>query len=194
MRAAINGLEVFLYATACLKHKEDLQLTMNDNRHSLDVELDETFRRMIRKFVVERDKVIIKGEISPPQLVVLGKLYKDGPQKAGVLSEELDFSPGATTALCDKLVDSGYVYRTRPESDRRIVLLHITEKGADFCNQLHSSSPDSRDFLFHDFTEEEKLTMLELCGRVLDKLPNYSDVLNQQFNRIFKEVIAIERE
>jgi DNA-binding MarR family transcriptional regulator len=158
----------------------------------LDIELDETFRKMIRKFVVERDKVLINDEISPPQLVVLSKLYMEGPQKAGALSEALDFSPGATTALCDKLVDGGYVFRTRPDSDRRVMMLQLTDRGIQFIERLHGSKSDSRGILFQTFSEDEKRLMLDFCKRVVGQLHGYSDVLMKEFNEIYKDEIVHE--
>jgi DNA-binding MarR family transcriptional regulator len=53
----------------------------------------------------------------------------DGPKTAGELSVATGLRPAATTALIDRLEKRGYVRRTRPETNRRIVLVEMTEQG-----------------------------------------------------------------
>ncbi|MBB3108632.1 DNA-binding MarR family transcriptional regulator [Paenibacillus phyllosphaerae] len=142
-------------------------------RHALLSELDDTFRKMIRRFVVERDKVQILGEISPPMIIVLSRLIREGPQKAGELSEAIDFSSGATTQLCNRLVSNGYIYRTRPEDDRRTVLLHITEKGRRFMQWLQSHDDHQRYGLFENFDDRELEAMIKYCVRIMGNFGDY---------------------
>ncbi|MFB9329293.1 MarR family winged helix-turn-helix transcriptional regulator [Paenibacillus aurantiacus] len=147
-------------------------------RNMLLHELDDAFRKMIRKFVAERDKVLIHGEVTLPMIVVLGKLLRDGPQKAGELSAETDFSSGATTQLCNRLVQGGYIYRTRPEDDRRTVLLHITDKGRAFMKWLHEQEDHDRYSLFDGFEEAELRNLLAYCGRIVDNMRPFFDSLH----------------
>lgn len=147
-------------------------------RNTLLFELDDAFRKMIRKFVAERDKVLIHGEVSLPMIVVLGKLLRDGPQKAGELAAETDFSSGATTQLCNRLVQGGYIYRTRPEDDRRTVLLHITEKGRAFMRWLHQQEDHDRYSLFDGFEEAELRDLLAYCERIVGNMRPFFDSLN----------------
>ena len=53
----------------------------------------------------------------------------DGPKSAGQLSAATGLRPAATTALIDRLAKRGFVRRLRPESDRRTVLVEMTELG-----------------------------------------------------------------
>ncbi|MBB6634816.1 MarR family transcriptional regulator [Cohnella thailandensis] len=133
---------------------------------------------MIRKFVVERDKVVIAGELNLPQLVVLGTLNFKGPHKAGELAEATDFSPSMLTALCNKLVDGGYIERTRPEEDRRTVLLAISAKGKEFIETLsRSKRKDKAPYLFEEFNEEELKLLLNFSGRILKRLDGFSEAI-----------------
>ncbi|TYP70221.1 MarR family winged helix-turn-helix transcriptional regulator [Paenibacillus methanolicus] len=157
---------------------------MTDRNNLLLYELDDAFRKMIRKFVGERDKVLIHGEVSLPMIVVLGKLLRDGPQKAGELAAETDFSSGATTQLCNRLVQGGYIYRTRPEDDRRTVLLHITEKGRAFMKWLHEQEDHDRFSLFDGFEEAELRDLLAYCGRIVDNMRPFFDSLHGLTERL----------
>lgn len=53
----------------------------------------------------------------------------DGPKTAGQLSTATGLRPAATTALIDRLTARGFVRRTRCETDRRTVLVEMTEQG-----------------------------------------------------------------
>lgn len=53
----------------------------------------------------------------------------DGPKSAGQLSAATGLRPAATTALIDRLAKRGLVRRLRSDSDRRTVLVEMTELG-----------------------------------------------------------------
>jgi DNA-binding MarR family transcriptional regulator len=53
----------------------------------------------------------------------------DGPKTAGQLSKATGLRPAATTALIDRLVAKGLVERVRDDTDRRQVLVQMTDEG-----------------------------------------------------------------
>ncbi|MEO6412231.1 MAG: MarR family transcriptional regulator [Pedococcus sp.] len=57
-------------------------------------------------------------------------ILSEGPRTAGELSAATGLRPAATTALIDRLVVKGFVVRQPSESDRRQVLVAMTEEGA----------------------------------------------------------------
>ena len=61
----------------------------------------------------------------------------DGPKTAGQLSSATGLRPAATTALIDRLVAKGLVERVPDETDRRQVLVQMTEQGHARTWQLY---------------------------------------------------------
>jgi DNA-binding MarR family transcriptional regulator len=53
----------------------------------------------------------------------------DGPKTAGELSKATGLRPAATTTLIDRLVAKGLVERLHNDTDRRQVLVQMTEEG-----------------------------------------------------------------
>jgi len=53
----------------------------------------------------------------------------DGPKTVGQLAAATGLRPAGTTALIDRLTKRGLVERIRTESDRRQVLVQMTEEG-----------------------------------------------------------------
>ena len=67
--------------------------------------------------------------MGPSEVAALEHLQGAGPMTPGQLGGRLSMSPGAVTALVDRLEKRGHVERTPNPKDRRSALLRETEKG-----------------------------------------------------------------
>jgi DNA-binding MarR family transcriptional regulator len=66
-------------------------------------------------------------------------LDQEGPMTAGRLAERARLSPGAMTALLDRLEDKGLARRTRDTEDRRRVLVEVTPELRQRAEQLYGA-------------------------------------------------------
>ncbi len=71
------------------------------------------------------------GELSHSQVRALFQLAKDDETTAGCLARKADLSPASMTAMLDQLEQDGFVTRRRSESDRRQVLVALTDAGRE---------------------------------------------------------------
>ncbi len=69
--------------------------------------------------------------IEASELAALEHLQAAGPMTLGRLGERLSMSPGALTALVDRLERRGFVERAPNPGDRRSALVHETEAGLE---------------------------------------------------------------
>lgn len=136
-------------------------------------EADWFFRKMVRKFVKERDKITVEG-MTLPAFMILRKLEREGDQRLGDLAEEFDFTSGAITAISDKLEGGGFAVRKRPDENRRTVLLSITDKGAELLRRHSSIGLRCMTLLFEGFTEEELALQIQFYRRIGDSLEQFS--------------------
>jgi DNA-binding MarR family transcriptional regulator len=90
---------------------------------------------------------------------LLDVLQMAGRMSAGELAKAGHLSPGAVTAALDRLERAGYVRRVRDESDRRRVLVELTDRMQELTGQLYGPLAASGDALLRDLTEEH-LTIL----------------------------------
>jgi DNA-binding MarR family transcriptional regulator len=67
----------------------------------------------------------------------LDVLDQEGPMTAGRLAERARLSPGATTALIDRLERKGYARRTRDTEDRRRVLVEVSPDLRERAEELY---------------------------------------------------------
>lgn len=151
---------------------------VNDIVWQAQEELDWYFRRMVRKFVKERDKVSVEG-ISLPGLLVLHKIEREGEQKLSDLGEQLDFTSGAVTGICDKLEAKGLAVRKPKPNDRRTVLLTITDEGRAFLERYAGVGERCITLLFDGFTPEELAAQSDYYQRIAANLERFSETILQ---------------
>ncbi|MFD7525028.1 MarR family winged helix-turn-helix transcriptional regulator [Paenibacillus chitinolyticus] len=149
---------------------------MHEKDWALYEEADWLFRRLVRKFVKERDKISVEG-IALPGMLILNSIHSQGEQRLGELAEQLDFTSGAVTALCDKLEAGGYAVRKRSESDRRSVALDITDKGRELLRRNGGLSAHMIGILFGGFTPEELERQIVFSRRLLERLDGFAEAV-----------------
>ncbi len=74
-------------------------------------------------------------EVTTEQYLVLRYLNVHGASPSSVLADHFDVNRSAITAMVDRLVTKGFVKRYRNESDRRVILLDITEQGREIAEK-----------------------------------------------------------
>lgn len=87
-------------------------------------ELDETFKSLVRRVVVDDDPA---ADLPLRQLRVCMALY-EGARSMSVLSRELGFSLSAMTQIADRLERAELVTRWFEGPDRRVRLLRLTPR------------------------------------------------------------------
>jgi DNA-binding MarR family transcriptional regulator len=79
------------------------------------------------------------GELSHAQVRALFQLEKDEESTAGCLAKGADVSPATMTAMLDQLERDGFVTRRRSETDRRQVLVALTDAGRERLAAKHAA-------------------------------------------------------
>ena len=74
-------------------------------------------------------------------------LDQEGPMTAGRLAERARLSPGAMTALLDRLEKRGFARRTRDTEDRRRVLVEVTPELRKMAAELYGTPAEAADAL-----------------------------------------------
>jgi DNA-binding MarR family transcriptional regulator len=98
--------------------------------------------------------------LDPTAFRCLDILDQEGPMTAGRLAERARLSPGAMTALLDRLEAKGYARRTRDTKDRRRVLVEIVPELRDRAVELYGSPEENADELA-DYTDEQLAFLVE---------------------------------
>lgn len=92
------------------------------------------------------------------------QMLRDGPMTQGQIQERLGTQPGSVSELISKLEKKKLLQRQRSETDRRKVLLTLTEKGGEM-SQRHTEYPATG--IYQALTETERETLAQLLSKLL---------------------------
>jgi DNA-binding MarR family transcriptional regulator len=76
-----------------------------------------------------RDQRCAKGDLTQGQIRALFTIDKTGEATAGDLAKAAELSPASVSTMLDTLERDGIVERRRSASDRRVVVVTLTESG-----------------------------------------------------------------
>lgn len=100
------------------------------------------------------------------QFGTLETLYHLGPLNQRSIGEKLLKSGGNITMVIDNLEKCGHVKRKKDPTDRRAVLIHLTEKGEAFIRDFFPRHLEKIKEEFSVLTESEKKQLAELCKKI----------------------------
>jgi DNA-binding MarR family transcriptional regulator len=95
-------------------------------------------------------------------------LTRNDPIRMSEIARALETSQANVTGLVDRLERAGYVERVRAESDRRVVQVGITVKGAETLAQLRTQYRQRVDHMLRHLDVEERKQLLALIMKALD--------------------------
>lgn len=113
-------------------------------------ELEAVIQQLVRLMhLFERDQIEAR-EFSSAQFYTLLSIRRNPGITIGELSDRLFTATSTTSRVVDKLVRQGYVQRSEAPSDRRAVLLTLTDAGTTAITELQEQvSSYYQDILEH---------------------------------------------
>ncbi len=115
------------------------------------------------------------GLFTEPQFRVMASLYREGERCLSGLAESLGVSLPTMSRLIQGLESRGLVCRHRSETDRRRVVLTLTETGITAYETLLRRTERHLVDWLGPLTEEERAEVIRLCKR-LDQLISNVDL------------------
>lgn len=106
-----------------------------------------------------------------PILAHLNQVEKAKTQKLG---EVAVITSGTITHTVNKLVKEGFVEKVQDKEDRRIYWVQITKEGRAAFQKVHDEHMKYLDYLLEDFSEDEKMAMIETMKALGKSIANKS--------------------
>lgn len=111
------------------------------------------------------------ADISVAAFQVLAIIEGEGkPLPPSVVAERMVTTTGTMTSVIDTLVRRGLVQRLPHPDDRRMLLIDITDAGRDVVDLVLPVTHRITKDIFQVLTEDERQRLLELLGRVQERL------------------------
>jgi DNA-binding MarR family transcriptional regulator len=137
--------------------------------HAVDAasELGQAFKRTVAALRRLRSRETRSpGGLSDAQYGLLFGLVDHEPRSSSELAELADVSPASATEMLEALAAAGLVRRQRSDTDRRVVLSSLTDRGLELVEQRRARYEPLWRAALAEFSDEQLLS----AAAVLDRL------------------------
>lgn len=124
-------------------------------------------RRLLRAAEMSERQLAASTGLTPSQLVVLQDVARHGETNAGSIATAVRFSQATVTNLVDRLVERGYVVRSRRERDRRQVWISITPDGRAALQDAPDTIQDQFRAGFEQLQDWEQAMLVAMLERLI---------------------------
>ncbi|MDD1480901.1 MarR family transcriptional regulator [Burkholderia thailandensis] len=129
-----------------------------------------------RQALVERlDRALGPLELTAQQISVILLLARGYARTPFELSRKLSYDSGSMTRMLDRLEKKGFVARARSESDRRVIELALTERGAQAAQALPALIATELNAQLEGFSAGELALLTDLLRRFIANAPGAAD-------------------
>lgn len=112
------------------------------------------------------NKHLTENNLTVSQFGTLEALLHLGPLNQRTIGRKLLKSGGNITMVIDNLQRNGLVTRIPDQSDRRAVLIHLTEEGESFIKKFFPEHLAKIKGEFSVLTDEEKKELARICKKL----------------------------
>ncbi|SFG58396.1 DNA-binding transcriptional regulator, MarR family [Halobacillus alkaliphilus] len=136
--------------------------------------------RYISGIIKQRGRVILNHyPITAPQFVALQWLLEKGDMTIGELSDYIHLACSTTTDLVDRMEKNKLVERVRDLKDRRVVRIHVLQKGEQIIHEVIEKRQDYLKEVLKDVPTDDVETLNNLLHVLHEKM---RDADQEQFD------------
>lgn len=130
------------------------------------------YRAQFLARLVQNDYMARIGDtgIAPAQAYVLGELWFDEPLSQVELARRLDIGKATVGQTLNRLERAGVIERRRVSSDRRVIMIHLTDKGRALRLPLREATIAQTNAIADRLGEDVVAQLTELLGRATTTL------------------------
>jgi DNA-binding MarR family transcriptional regulator len=127
-------------------------------------EIAMAFRQAQNRTQVFDELVADRLGINTTDLLCLDLIEQNGRLTAGRLAELAGLTTGAVTGVIDRLERVGYARRLRDESDRRRVLVELTDEAVTKTHAIYGPFKEEWDRLLSRYTADQLQMFIDMLG------------------------------
>ena len=138
---------------------------MEDNRFEYILNLESMIRFFFRQFSNELNR-LLGNSLTGTEFSILSHLSTKSPQIVTELSQEFQVSVSHITHVTDQLVRKQLAQRKRSQLDKRVVEIHITEKGKNLVEMISQKKKEYVNQKFSPLTTDEIKLLVRLFHQI----------------------------
>ncbi len=103
--------------------------TISKDLSDIGLAILKSLRKITRSIDLNSKRLSTESNLTAPQILALLIVYEDGPLTIAKIAEEIHLSASTLVGIIDRLEAKTLVVRERSKTDRRQVMVKITEEG-----------------------------------------------------------------
>ncbi|MFS0671858.1 MarR family winged helix-turn-helix transcriptional regulator [Ornithinibacillus sp. 179-J 7C1 HS] len=118
--------------------------------------------------LILKDK--IQSDLTSDQFSTMHFIYKKQRCTSTEIANEFGIGKSAVTAQITRLYDKGLIVRNRDDDDRRVIYLHVTEKGIEFVENTEKALFQELGTYLSHFDDEEIYMFIHTLEKLAKKM------------------------
>lgn len=139
-------------------------------KDQLLVQMQSTLETLLMRIKQEAQQLNEPENLAGGQFYLLFNLFQKGTCNASEVANMIGITSGAVTGMTDKLVSMGLIQRERSETDRRVVLFTITDKGNETIKRIRDQRFNRITELFRQISNNDLETTINVFNKISDLL------------------------
>lgn len=127
-------------------------------------------RQITRGTDLHSRRLVQAHQLTGPQLVCLRQIHAQGELTPSVLARKVALSQATVTGILDRLAARGLVTRVRSESDRRRVMLTLTEEGRRVADSAPSALHERFAARLAALAPEGQMRIAEVLDQIVEMM------------------------
>ena len=130
------------------------------------ISLIASIREKANKLIIQEMSMREMEGLAPSHGDILSALFKYTSLTMKDLAKEINKDKSTVTALVNKLLNLGYIQRTRDLSDSRIVYITLTEKGKNLKKDFQEISDKLIERIYKDISKNEQEVLINILKKI----------------------------
>jgi DNA-binding MarR family transcriptional regulator len=148
--------------------RDAAQTVYRESGYNLVVHPAHLLRRAHQRATLSFQQVMAGEALSPTQFAALAAILDVGEVSQNHLGRLTAMDPSTISLVIRKLLKEGLVDRTRSETDQRLTILRLTEKGTRYTLDRLDRSLQVGQRVLAPLNKAEQAMFLDLLGRIAD--------------------------
>jgi DNA-binding MarR family transcriptional regulator len=144
----------------------------DSHKDQLLTQLQSSMETLFMKLKNEAQHTNDMDNLADGQIFVLLNLNRKGVCNATDIANMIGITSGAVTGMTDKLVSMGLITRERSDTDRRVVLFMITDKGKETIQRIRDRRFNRLTEIFRQINNDEIQSTIDVFNKITELLGN----------------------
>lgn len=146
--------------------RDDAAIAYARSGYELDMHPAFAVRKVHQKATLIFQQIMGEDNLSPPQFAALATILKYGAVSQNHLGRMTSMDPSTISVVVRKLINDGFIHRSRSKTDQRLSVLTLTQAGLAFTIERLKGSMEVGERLLAPLSDEEKVAFMDMLMRI----------------------------